>query len=77
MLIAERLGSSLLERDGVLGSTQTLPLPGICLLRFVYHWHELHFKQANAKIITPHLPGSHNHHLEKKFFLPHVKTKHG
>lgn len=40
MLMVERLGSSLLEWDGVLKSTQTLPLPGMCPLRFVYHWHK-------------------------------------
>lgn len=77
MLIVKRLGRSLLESDGVLGSAQTSPLPGMCLLRFVYHWHELHLKQKSAKIIILHLLRSHDHHLEKKLFLPYVKTKHG
>lgn len=62
MLIVERLGSSLLERDGVLKSTQILPLP----VSFeVYHRH----KQSNAKIIIPHLAGSHADHLREKFLL--------
>lgn len=68
MLIVERVGSSLLERDGVLKSTQTFPLPGMCPLMFVYRWHKVCFKQSNTKIIIPQLPGSHADHLEESFF---------
>lgn len=50
MLVFERLGSSLLERDGVLASTNTLPLPGMCVLKFVYQYHGLHLKKSNNQM---------------------------
>lgn len=76
MLIVERVGSSLLERDEVLKSTQSLPLLGMCCLRFVYHWHKVCFKQSRAKIIIPNLPGSHGDPSRGKVSSK-IKTKHG